>query len=620
MKSSRLQIITPYLLLAVAFAALSARAQYSFCWIDESFYIALADRFYDGAVPFIDEWHPAQVYAPLLVPVYALFLQVTGTSDGIILFFRYAYLLVSFLTALVAYKVLSRDFGRFVSCAIALCYLFYIGANIQGLSYYSLCTTFFLLALLCAWGTWQRIRDKKDADGAPGAARVLLPFGGGSFMALAIICNPCVIVIFALACLVALFVCIVAHRMGSFIPFVWAIAGAAVVAAIYLWYIFMQVSPADILANLGNVLSNHGENLSFAECISNYLSFLPMSRISCIGTCTLIVFLLVWRVSKREITAQFKLIVICIDSVLLVTGVAIAFFTSLYPNMAFIAFVEFAIPVYLLSPQLSPQKHPELLCFWLPGIALSLVWQFSSNTQAGGMIIGFSIAAYGAFITVLEAFSKPEAPDASTANDVELGRQIIDARLAQLGHVLACCSVALIVVVTITIRLTSVYSDAPWSSLNTEIQNGPATGLITSAQHAADYEGVRELVRHIDDNSSVWIEPLSPWAYLECAGGCGVPSVWNTFPDEHDFSVYYDELRHKRPKWILVTDDKLGWPIDIIAGREEAYPALENYYEYTAELREKLAGSTDYQPLASTGYGTLYKHTEFSTMSQGTIS
>ncbi len=603
----------------MAFAILCARAQYSFCWIDESFYVALADRFYSGAVPFIDEWHPAQAYAPLLAPVYALYLHIAGTSDGVILFFRYVYLFVSFFTALITYKVLSRDFGRFASCAIALCYLFYIRANILGLSYYSLCTTFFLLSLLCAWGTWQRIRDKKDVDGAPGAARVLLPFGGGAFMALAIICNPYVIAIFALACLIALFACIITHKMSGSTPFIWGIAGAAVIGSMYLWYIFMQVSPADILANLGNVLSSHDENLTFAERIPNYFSYLPVSRIGFIGTCLLVVFLIVWRITKREITARLKLIVICIDLVFLGIAVCVAFFTTLYPNKAFIAFVEFAVPIYLLSPQLSAKEHPEILCFWLPGIALSFVWQFSSNTQVSGMIIGYSIAAYGAFVTVLKVFSKPVVPDAEIDDDVALGRQILDARFAKVGHVLACCSIVLIVVATIAMRMTSIYSDAPWNSLNTEIKDGPATGLITSAQHVADYEGVRELVSHIDGNSSVWIEPMSPWAYLECAGGCGVPSAWNTFPDEHDFSVYYDNLGHKRPKWILVTDDNLGWPVNIIAGREKAFPALEFYYDYTAELREKLAHSADYKPLVSTEYGTLYKHTEFSQMSQGTL-
>ena len=143
MKSMRLQITLPYLLLAIAFAALASRAQYSFCWLDESFYVALADRFFDGAAPFVDEWHPVQIYAPLLVPVYALYIQVAGSTTGIILFFRYAYLFLSFFTAMIAYRTLSREYGRFVACSIALCYLFYIRANIQGLSYYSLCTTFF---------------------------------------------------------------------------------------------------------------------------------------------------------------------------------------------------------------------------------------------------------------------------------------------------------------------------------------------------------------------------------------------------------------------------------------------------------------------------------------------
>ena len=623
MKYVRLQIAVPYLLLAIAFALLAARAPFSFSWADESFYVALADRFYDGAAPFIDEWHPTQLYVPLLAPFYALYMLVVGSPHGIILYFRYIYLLISFLTAIVAYRVLSREFGRFAACSIALCYLFYLRANIQGPSCYSLCATFFMLALICALCTWTRIRDELDDPDEPGAARVLLPLLGGAFIALSALCNIYVIAVFAIACLIALICCAKAHEMRHFIPFAWAIAGVIIVASVYLLYLFMHASPADIIANIGNISLGNGEHLTAVERILDYLSFFPVNKVGFAGVCLLTAFLIVWRILKREMSSSFKLIILIIDCLLLAGTVMTAFFVSVHPNKAFIAFVEFAIPVYLLCDNLHPREHPELLFFWLPGIFLSIAWQLACNTETCNMVIGFSIAAYGAIITVLDTFDQVEMPyidddeSEDEEEDVLLGEEIINARMMRISHKIACITVLLLTIATIVIRIGSVYLDCTWKEMNTTIWDGPAAGLITSSEHAADYEDVRELMSNIDDNSSVWIGPMAPWAYLECAGGCGAPSAWNTFPNQTDLDTYYDTQKHKKPKWILLTSNNLGEPVCVVAGKQYKSPVLKSYYEYDADTRDLITQSGEYKPIISNDSGTLYKRTEFSSINEG---
>ena len=598
----------PYVLFIAALVMLVARSFYSFCWIDESFYLSLADRLYRGGALFIDEWHPAQVYAPLLLPPYALYVSATGGTEGIALYFRLLYVGFSFVVAVFSYVVFKRDFGRFLACCIALMYLFYVRGNILGLSYYALCASFCMIGLVFGWCTYRRMRDVRD-DGSPDARRVLMPLCSGICFALAIICNPYVMVLFFLACLTGLIYSVMLGRSKLFIPFAWAIAGAVLVAAVYLMFVFQRSEPGAILDNLQNVLASHDENLTLARRLPNYFSYFPISRVGFVGTWLLVIFLVFWRVSGHGVSRRFRACVILIDTVCLLLACWAAFTTSTYPNKVFLAFAEFALPCFLLQEdvRVSPRIHPELHLFWIPGVLLSLIWQFSSNTQISGMLIGFMFTCMGAFLTVRSAVPTPNEMLPNSIN-----------RPAP-GWVRALCLVLIAGVVCSTayVRLADVYSDCAWNEMTTEIPDGPAAGLRTSEQHLQEYEGVRELVARINTSGGVWIEPMSPWAYLECPGACATVSTWNTFMDQHDADEYYAMPGHEWPEWILVTNDDIGDPVNVIAGQVKDFPALDMYHDYNAQLRAHLDEGDEYGVYAEGDYGVLYKRAKHEQISQG---
>ena len=577
----------PYLILALGLVALVMRCATSFCWVDESFYLSLADQLYRGGAPFVDEWHPAQVYAPLLLPLYALYVSATGGTDGIVYFFRLAYVLLSFVVALFAYRILSRNFNRYAVLAICISYLFYVRANIQGMSYYSLCTTFFFCGLLAAWCTYQRARVD---DGSASWSRIVVPLLSGAFFALAIVCNPYVIVAVFIACLVALIVAIKRKNMSIFTPFAWGIAGAAIVAILYLMFILGRSEPGDIAANIGNVLSSHDENLTLMQRIPNYLSFLPVSRIGFVLTCVLCVFLVVWRALGKELNSRLRLACTIVAFVGLCLGVWAAI-GSIHANKVFIVFAEFALPLYLISDDLHLSAHPEVCLFWIPGLLLSLVWQFSSNTQICGITIGYSIVFMGAVLTAFGFFRPLLAQD-----NAAIGRTCA-----------ALCGVAIVVVlgVTINVRITAVYSDAPSDELTATIETGPAAGLTTTPEHKTQYEAVEDLVAHVDTDGGIWIEPMAPWAYLEAKGSCAAVSTWNTFMDEADAQTYY--TTHSQPEWIVVTNDDTGEAVNYVMGKVHKFPALEMYEDYNAQLRSDLDASSDYAPVYSNDWGVVYK-------------
>ena len=62
---------------------------------DESFYLTVPQRIFNGDGLVSSEWHVTQFSSFAQYPFYALFRFVTGSTDGIILFFRVLYVFFS---------------------------------------------------------------------------------------------------------------------------------------------------------------------------------------------------------------------------------------------------------------------------------------------------------------------------------------------------------------------------------------------------------------------------------------------------------------------------------------------------------------------------------------------
>lgn len=67
--------------------------RYGFCSADESHYFATAQRFVLGDRPIVDEWGLQQIPCLFLCLPYKLFTALTGSSDGVVLFMRYLFLI-----------------------------------------------------------------------------------------------------------------------------------------------------------------------------------------------------------------------------------------------------------------------------------------------------------------------------------------------------------------------------------------------------------------------------------------------------------------------------------------------------------------------------------------------
>ena len=100
--------------------------------LDEPTYSALGYRFATGTRMFVDEWHISQMFGFLNLPFVQLFMQVTGGTDGIVLFLRFCYLIMSIIT----FFLFMKKYGSYPNAFEAgIMIMLFAPLNMMSLSY-----------------------------------------------------------------------------------------------------------------------------------------------------------------------------------------------------------------------------------------------------------------------------------------------------------------------------------------------------------------------------------------------------------------------------------------------------------------------------------------------------
>lgn len=110
-------------ILAAALFFLLLRAPYGWCFNDEPFIVTLAQRLYMGDRMILDEWHPAQVFGPVILPFYFFFRLFSPDNTGILLAFRYSYCALWWGTCFAVFCVIKKHYH---STFTALCVFAYL--------------------------------------------------------------------------------------------------------------------------------------------------------------------------------------------------------------------------------------------------------------------------------------------------------------------------------------------------------------------------------------------------------------------------------------------------------------------------------------------------------------
>lgn len=237
----------PFLLLALAFAALASLCVRGMPGQLEGQGLAAASQLLQGASPLNPQWGSLQASAVLLQPALALSIALLGSTQGAVACMRLAFLTLAFLEALVSYKLLSKRLGSTGSLLLSLGALLCCGCGLEMAAPYGLCVIFGYAAFLCALASQEL--SARDDGSASGYARVLAPLGAGFFAVLAVVSNTVAATLMLVLWVLALSF---ERSRQTAIQMLWNAAGAVLGAAVFL---LAATAGSDPMANLQALLA-----------------------------------------------------------------------------------------------------------------------------------------------------------------------------------------------------------------------------------------------------------------------------------------------------------------------------------------------------------------------------
>ncbi|HAY73622.1 MAG TPA: hypothetical protein DCY31_07230 [Ruminococcaceae bacterium] len=227
------------------------RAHYGAEAYDEPFYLTIPYRMVKGDVLFLHEWHGSQLSAFILYPFVKVYLLIFKSTEGIILFFRYLYIIINAIASIAVYSRL-RQFGISGSVAVLFYYIF-AHHNVLTLGYNSMGYMFILLS-----STFIATNFNKNKA---------VYFVSGIFFAGAVLCQPVLAFFFLVAFVV---ICIIAvskktdnllKKYGVFT------VGCAVPAVPIVIYFLKEIGISNIMISIKMITADPEHSQSLASSL-----------------------------------------------------------------------------------------------------------------------------------------------------------------------------------------------------------------------------------------------------------------------------------------------------------------------------------------------------------------
>lgn len=542
----------PLTLLTICAAALLLRARYSFCWSDEPFYFSTANRFLQGDCIFVHEWFPTQLVSFILLPFQWLYRSAVGSNTGIILYFRFLYVILSYAIAIAVYRIIRKTYGEFIGLVCALFYQFYCHLNIATMSYYTLSVSFFLLSMLLIYNDLisapaSITRDIKSA--IKNNRNLIL---AGFFFALAVLALPSLAVGYFLAAAAAVLlpVFIKSLRPVLWRIFGWTLVGIIIPAIPVLIFTLCTSGLMGIIDNLEYVLTDEehitsltGPIRKFFRAVTDvYTRAVYLSVLIAVYGLAADIFRHIKTVSFRDmcdrinkITGRLLIPALFADFILFLY---FAFRSLGHTGYISTALLLFSVPLFFLTPHRNRSYQLFTLVF-IGGMIFSMTYSYSSNGDLYILALGHSIAAVAGICFVADFIRSSEFKSTIPAT--------------------VCMAVIMFALLqTMTLRFVNIYRDAPLTELSYVIKDGPAAGLVTTGRHFNDYTAVLQTIRDNETDGTVFFTKLLPWGYLATDMECGAPTTWRTKFNSGRLDLYYAEHPDKIPNVIFVMSDNIG--------------------------------------------------------------
>lgn len=532
------------LIFAAVFAVMTAfliwKAPYGYGSTDESFYLTIPYRLMQGDSLLTEEWHVSQLSGLLLYPIMLLYRLFGGTSEGIIVSFRYIYVTAQCVCALAVYLCFRRcgDKARLGAiCAVAV-FMPYAPFYIMALSY----NTMGLMTLTMSAVILITAEEKLWKYALSG-----LLFAGG------VLCCPYNIIIYLIYSVIVAATATYKRKNGEdetakklikkWLAFT---LGAALLA---LYFDALVVARAD-LSQLGRAFNGimsdpqHEPMTFYAKLRQYYNAMIKKLLPTVVGIAGVAIVFLVRCIDKQWKEHRWLFLI----------GAAlytIAFALYLDRFVSYINYINAALSFLgLCAYILSENRNKKVFLFWyIPGVIYSFLIHLGSNN--GGFCITSALNVTSAASAYLIG---------NTAHEMWKNKKCADciAAIAVMLGVLAVCAVA------VKEQATTSYSGFNGrmtdnrNYLYSKVEVGPSKGLKMAEDEHYDY-----IVRYTDtesvrsgDGKKVVYYVHRPWLYLADEKKNAAFSAWMSI-NTSDSAIerlldYWDINPEKEPDIIYI--------------------------------------------------------------------
>lgn len=517
---------------------------------DESFYFTIPHRLVLGDRLILDEWHLSQFSSILQYIPFRIFYTLRGSTEGIILFFRYIYVICQTVTLTVLWFLLKKY--RWAGLGALICFGSFIPAAIPTFNYYTifLMSAAVVLAALCT-------RERLHA-----VSLVLL----GAVFGCCVLAEPAVILMFVLYCISVPFVAWIRRIKHGQKPFCsrflngryllfFSIGFAAVITAAAV-FILSRASMDELVAALPYLAgdSTHdvaaggtidlGQMIEYADgyglvFLVGLLLAIPAAVIPW-GKCNEI---------KKKALAVFGML--CLAASYCTVLISTKNSTEMMGMT-----LAYGLPLYCAGPlffALGEYKNKEMCFLWITGAVSSFCVDASSNIIFG---IGGNISAIASFIMlygVIRDIVKENGAKNSGAKKTAILHKGARGILC-----VSLCFVLLFNVCYLVKEGTFHYVENAFatggSRIEVKLSEGPLKGVRTTSWISRIYT---KLLRDLDaikaeTDGPVFIYGLCPYQYLYLDVDYGMFSAWFTDETLERHIQYWNLYPEKRPEYVYI--------------------------------------------------------------------
>ncbi len=477
---------------------------------DEALYISLPYRFILSNDAFVaDEWNLAQFSSFILILPVKLFSMIRPDMEGVMLFFRMLYSFMHILVSFIILLILRKEGPAGVFAA--LIYLLFVPFNIMNFSYDAVglsCIT------LCSLLIFSKVRQDW-----------LSLITVGFLFALAVLCNPFLIVIFAVYFLTVLIMCAKKQKIGILNPgdFIYIILGIAILAVPVIAFMLKRTDIFAIIQNLPELFNdpthgNAGIPGKIAETLIELKKFFfPWPLVWMVLT----VIMLVDKNMKKR-----KEVYLIISTLIFVLGIA-CFVFNVRVNCFMLPFSFLGLNIYILSEK----KNRRVLALWFSGVIYG-IFMWMASDQKMYIISMTAVISDMASVFFIRDFVRDDKKNTLKA-------VLAVALMAQLG------------IQAIGFSRATHWESERVEELNIVYDRGPLKGLRTTKEKVDDYkQRIEDISRFRNGKEGrIAFMTLSTWEYLYVGRPYGSFSPWLGYTD--------DFIADKFIEWCRLHPDKI---------------------------------------------------------------